>query len=60
LAGTHRDPPSSPTRPSPDPVQTGLSGPGTELEVELYGERCRAVVQEDRPLGDGDNELLRA
>ncbi|MEX0286916.1 MAG: FAD-dependent oxidoreductase [Paracoccaceae bacterium] len=41
-------------------VQTELSVPGTELEVEIYGERCRAGVPGDRPLWDGDNERLRA
>ncbi len=34
--------------------------PGTELEVEIYGTKCRAVVQEDQPLWDPANERLRA
>ncbi|SHI43414.1 dimethylglycine dehydrogenase [Shimia gijangensis] len=34
--------------------------PGTELEVEIYGEKCRAVVQEDQPIWDPANERLRA
>ena len=33
---------------------------GTEIAVEIYGERCRAVVQEDAPLWDPENERLRA
>jgi dimethylglycine dehydrogenase len=41
-------------------VRVDLAVPGTELEVEIYGKRCRAVVQEDRPLWDKDNERLRA
>jgi dimethylglycine dehydrogenase len=41
-------------------VRADLAVPGTELEVEIYGERFRAVVQEDRPLWDPENERLRA
>ncbi len=41
-------------------VRTDLAVPGTELEVEIYGEKCRAVVQEDRPLWDPENKRLRA
>ena len=41
-------------------VRADLAGPGTELEVEIYGERCRAVVQPDAPLWDPENERLRA
>ncbi|WP_425039864.1 GcvT family protein [Primorskyibacter sp. S187A] len=41
-------------------VRADLAVPGTELEVDIYGERCRAVVQEDQPLWDPDNERLRA
>ncbi|MDO6483862.1 GcvT family protein [Shimia thalassica] len=33
---------------------------GTELEVEIYGEKYRAVVQKDQPLWDPANERLRA
>ena len=33
---------------------------GTELEVEIYGERRKAVVQPDQPLWDPENERLRA
>ena len=41
-------------------VRADLAVPGTELEVEIYGERLRAVVQQDRPLWDPENERLRA
>jgi dimethylglycine dehydrogenase len=41
-------------------VRTDLAAPGTELEVEIYGERFKAVVQEDAPLFDPENERLRA
>ena len=40
-------------------LRADLTQPGTEIEVEIYGERCGAVVQEDRPLWDPDNERLR-
>ena len=41
-------------------LRTDLAVPGTEIEVEIYGERCRAVVQEDQPLWDAANERIRA
>ena len=41
-------------------VRPDLAAPGTELEVEIYGQKCRAVVQEDQPLWDPANERLRA
>ncbi len=41
-------------------LRADLAVPGTEIEVEIYGERCRAVVQEDQPLWDPANERLRA
>ncbi|MEL6999953.1 MAG: FAD-dependent oxidoreductase, partial [Pseudomonadota bacterium] len=34
--------------------------PGTEVEIEIFGERRKAVVQEDQPLWDSKNERLRA
>ncbi len=40
-------------------VRTDLSVPGTELEVEILGDRCRAVVGRE-PLYDPDNLRLRA
>ncbi|WP_127113624.1 GcvT family protein [Shimia sediminis] len=41
-------------------VKPEHAAPGTELEVEIYGEKVRAVVQEDQPLWDPANERLRA
>ncbi|MGB0506586.1 MAG: GcvT family protein [Pikeienuella sp.] len=41
-------------------LRMDLTAPGTEIEVEIYGQRCRAVVQEDLPLWDPANERLRA
>lgn len=34
--------------------------PGTELEVEIYGQKYKATVQKDEPLWDPANERLRA
>lgn len=41
-------------------IRTDLAVPGTELEVEIYGERCKAVVQPEAPLWDPENARLRA
>ncbi len=41
-------------------VRIDLATPGTELEVEIYGGKCRAVVQKDEPLWDPANDRLRA
>ncbi len=41
-------------------VRADLAVPGTELEVEIYGDRRRATVQPDGPLWDPQNERLRA
>ena len=41
-------------------LRADLAEPGTEVEVEIYGERRKAVVRGDRPLWDPDNERLRA
>ena len=41
-------------------VRSDLAVPGTELEVEIYGQKCKAVVQPDQPLWDPENERLRA
>lgn len=41
-------------------VKAELAEPGTELEVEIYGKRCKAVVQDDLPLWDAGNERIRA
>ncbi len=41
-------------------LRSDLAVPGTALEVEIYGERFRAVVQKDEPLWDPANERIRA
>ncbi len=41
-------------------LRADLAVPGTKLEVEIYGQRCRAVVQPDAPLWDPQNQRLRA
>ncbi|MEM6340983.1 MAG: FAD-dependent oxidoreductase [Pseudomonadota bacterium] len=41
-------------------IRTDLAEPGTELEVDIFGTRRRAVVQPDGPLWDPANERLRA
>ncbi|MDK3071558.1 FAD-dependent oxidoreductase [Sedimentitalea sp. JM2-8] len=40
-------------------LRADLAIPGTEIEVDIYGTRCRAIVQPDRPLWDPENERLR-
>ncbi len=41
-------------------ARSDLAIPGTTLEVEIFGERFPATVQEDKPLWDPENERLRA
>ena len=41
-------------------LRTDISEPGTEIEVEIFGERRRAVVAPEGPLWDPQNERLRA
>ncbi|MDA8587000.1 FAD-dependent oxidoreductase [Rhodobacteraceae bacterium] len=41
-------------------LRVDLAQPGTEIEVEIYGERFKARVEEDAPLWDPNNERLRA
>ena len=41
-------------------VTTSSATEGKELSVEIYGQRCRAVVQPDAPLYDPDNSRLLA
>ena len=41
-------------------LRSDLAVPGTEVEVEIYGARHRAVVQEDGPLWDPRNDRIRA
>jgi dimethylglycine dehydrogenase len=41
-------------------LSADLAEPGTEVEVEIFGERHKAIVQKDEPLWDPKNERLRA
>ncbi|PTM92146.1 GcvT family protein [Mycoplana dimorpha] len=41
-------------------LRADLAEPGTEIEVEIYGDRFKATVQPDGPLYDPNNERLRA
>jgi len=41
-------------------LRQDLAVPGTVLEVEIFGKRFRAVVQEDQPMWDPKNERIRA
>ncbi|MEO1397550.1 MAG: FAD-dependent oxidoreductase [Pseudomonadota bacterium] len=41
-------------------VKSELAIPGTALEVEIFGERRPATVEEDKPLWDPANERIRA
>ena len=41
-------------------LRADLAVPGTAVEVEVYGERVRAVVQGDRPMWDPENKRLKA
>ncbi|WP_299501078.1 FAD-dependent oxidoreductase [uncultured Roseobacter sp.] len=41
-------------------LRKDLTQPGTEVEVEIYGHRRKAIVQPDQPLWDPENERIRA
>jgi len=41
-------------------IRADLAVEGTEVEVDIFGQRCRAVVQADQPLWDPANERIRA
>jgi dimethylglycine dehydrogenase len=41
-------------------VKAELAVAGTELEIEIFGARCKAIVQPDEPLWDPSNERIRA
>ena len=41
-------------------LKTELAVQGTELEVEIFGQLCKATVQNDRPLWDAENERMTA
>jgi dimethylglycine dehydrogenase len=41
-------------------LRADLAEPGTAVEVEIFGDRFKAVVQKDEPLWDPQNERLKA
>ncbi|MDX1036618.1 FAD-dependent oxidoreductase [Sinorhizobium medicae] len=41
-------------------LRADLAVPGREVEVEIFGDRFKAVVQPDQPLWDPSNERLKA
>ena len=41
-------------------LRIDLTQPGTEIEVEIFGQRYSAIVQPDQPLWDPKNERIRA
>jgi dimethylglycine dehydrogenase len=41
-------------------LRTDVSVAGSQVEVEIFGKRHKAVVQEDQPLWDPANERIRA
>jgi dimethylglycine dehydrogenase len=41
-------------------VKSELAVPGTELEIEIFGARCKAIVHADEPPWDPSNERIRA
>ncbi|SNS64149.1 GcvT family protein [Antarctobacter heliothermus] len=41
-------------------IRSDLAVPGTELDIDIFGEKRRAVVQEDKPLWDPQNDRLKA
>ena len=41
-------------------VKTEFTEPGQKLEIEIYGKRFGAIVQENQSLWDPENERLRA
>ncbi|KQZ19189.1 dimethylglycine dehydrogenase [Mesorhizobium sp. Root552] len=41
-------------------LRADLTEPGSTVEVEIFGDRFKAVVQKDEPLWDPDNQRLKA
>lgn len=41
-------------------LRADLAEPGTAIEIEIFGDRFKAIVQKDEPLWDPKNERLRA
>ena len=40
-------------------LKSEIAKPGEIVEVEIYGQKCEAIVQEDKPLWDPENVRLR-
>ena len=40
-------------------LKSELATPGTQIEVEIFGNRYKAIVQKDQPLWDPENERIR-
>jgi dimethylglycine dehydrogenase len=41
-------------------IRADLALPGTDVEVEIFGEKLKARVQKDEPLWDPANARIRA
>lgn len=41
-------------------IRADLAEPGTQVQINIFGKLCPAVVQPDQPLWDPENERLRA
>ena len=41
-------------------LRADLTAPGTEVEIDIFGDRRRATVMGDGPLWDPQNERLKA
>jgi dimethylglycine dehydrogenase len=41
-------------------IRADLAVAGTELHINIFGKKCKAIVQEDAPLWDADNARIRA
>ncbi|MDF1728369.1 MAG: FAD-dependent oxidoreductase [Sulfitobacter sp.] len=41
-------------------IRADLAEPGAELQIDIFGNLCKATVQPDQPLWDPQNERLRA
>ncbi|APE44831.1 dimethylglycine dehydrogenase [Sulfitobacter alexandrii] len=41
-------------------IRADLAQPGTEVQINIFGRLCPAVVQPDKPLWDPENERLKA
>jgi dimethylglycine dehydrogenase len=41
-------------------IKSDYLEPGMQLEIDVYGNRHKAVVQPDQPLWDPENQRIRA